>query len=53
MKCICGKEISQSAYTCPHCGKRFTPSSAILLGILLPLAGLALIAYSCHVATLP
>ena len=52
-KCQCGRLIGGNAEACPSCGARHTSLSAIVLGVLLPLGGLLLIAYSCHVASLP
>ena len=45
--CTCGNEIHGSAQACPKCGKTFTPPYAVIFGVLLPLAGIALIVYSC------
>ena len=37
----CGKEISSSATTCPHCGKvrRLTPGQLVWSGLLLLMLG--------------
>lgn len=43
----CKARLDTSAYSCPSCGKRRTPLGAVLLGVLLPLLGLALCMWSC------
>ncbi len=45
--CTCGKAIAGNAYTCPNCGRRFTPWYVWAFGLGLPILGLFLIAYSC------
>jgi hypothetical protein len=45
--CCCGHIIHQSARLCVKCGRVYTPISAWLWGLFLPLLGILAVAYSC------
>lgn len=34
----CGKEMSDEARTCPHCGKTYTTSGGVFIAIVIALA---------------
>jgi len=48
--CTCGRAIAESAESCPHCGRRFTPWHVWAFGIGLPLLFILVLAYSCNQA---
>ena len=45
--CTCGKSLSDSANTCPNCGRRFTPWQVWVFGLGLPILGLCIIIGTC------
>lgn len=45
--CTCGWTLADNASECSTCGRKYTTSTVWIFGLLLPILGLGLIAYSC------